>query len=261
MLFNSLVFIVFFFLVYGAYLLLLRFHRAQNLLLLIASYIFYGYWDWRFLSLLAISTLVDYFAGLAIQRAQNRKRRKVFLTLSLSANLTILGFFKYFDFFAVSFARLAGTFGFVVDDVTLKIILPVGLSFYTFQTMSYAIDVYRGKITATRNLLDFALFVAYFPQLVAGPIERASNLLPQIASPRKVTWMQIDVGVYLILWGFFKKVVIADNMALLANSIFNEYTKYTGLDLVIGVLAFSVQIYADFSGYSDIARGLAKLMG
>ena len=261
MLFNSFVFLAFLCLVYSVYLLLFRYHRAQNVLLLVASYVFYGYWDWRFLSLLGISTLVDYFAGLGLQSSQNDRNRKLLLGLSITANLSILAFFKYFNFFTESFAGLLSSFGFVVHEFPLKIILPVGISFYTFQTMSYAIDVYRRKISATSNLLDFALFVAFFPQLVAGPIERASSLLPQIASPRKLTWTHIDVGAYLILWGFFKKVVVADNMALVANRIFNHYPDYQGLDLFFGVLAFTVQIYADFSGYSDIARGISKLMG
>ncbi len=183
------------------------------------------------------------------------------MSLSIAANLSILGFFKYFDFFADSFARLLSTFGMEADWPTLNIVLPVGISFYTFQTLSYTIDVYRRKLDPTKSFLDFALFVAFFPQLVAGPIVRASHLLPQILRPRRITSPEIDAGLFLILWGYFKKVVIADNVGLIANQVFGDYGQYQGIDIVIGTLAFAVQIYCDFSGYTDIARGLCKLMG
>jgi len=261
MLFNSLVFVAFFIIVYVAYLSLRHHHRAQNRLLLIASYIFYGYWDWRFLSLIAVSTIIDYFVGQNLRRTESPGKRKKLLFISVFANLSLLGFFKYFNFFADSFAALLGMFGMEAGFVTLNIVLPVGISFYTFQTMSYTIDIYRRKLEPTRNFLDFALFVSFFPQLVAGPIERAVNLLPQIVSPRRITTGQINSGLFLIIWGYYKKVVIADNVGMIADRIFNGYTQYQGLDLLIGILAFTVQILCDFSGYSDIARGLARLMG
>ena len=261
MLFNSLVFLAFFIVVYAAYLLLNRHYKAQNRLLLVASYVFYGYWDWRFLSLIAISTVIDYGVGLILSRSESPRKRKWLLFLSVFANLGLLGFFKYFNFFADSFAGLLGMFGMDAGYVTLNIVLPVGISFYTFQTMSYTIDIYHRKIEPTRSFLDFALFVSFFPQLVAGPIERAVNLLPQVSHPRKIKKSQVNAGIFLILWGYFKKVVIADNMAVIAAQIFNGYTNYQGLDILIGILAFTVQIYCDFSGYSDIARGLAKIMG
>ncbi len=261
MLFNSYVFIGFFVVVYSLYLLLRGHHKAQNRLLLVASYVFYGYWDWRFLSLIAISTLIDYSVGLALHTTEASRRRKQLLLISVAANLTLLGFFKYFNFFADSVAGLLDLFGMHAGFVTLNIVLPVGISFYTFQTMSYTIDIYRRKLTPTRNLLDFALFVSFFPQLVAGPIERAVNLLPQITSRRRITSSQINAGLFLLVWGYYKKVVIADNVAKIADQIFNGYTQYHGLDLLIGTLAFTLQILCDFSGYSDIARGLAKLMG
>jgi D-alanyl-lipoteichoic acid acyltransferase DltB (MBOAT superfamily) len=261
MLFNSLIFVVFFFAVYTLYLVLHRHLRAQNRFLLLASYIFYGYWDWRFLSLIFISTLVDYYLGRTIYRTEKEVKRKRLLILSVLANLSLLGFFKYFNFFADSFSGVLDLFGMEAGFVTLNIVLPVGISFYTFQTMSYTIDIYRRKAQPTDSFLDFALFVSFFPQLVAGPIERAVNLLPQITAPRTFTVDQINSGIFLLLWGYFKKVVIADNVALIANQVFDGYTEYQGLDIVIGVLAFTVQIYCDFSGYSDIARGLARLMG
>jgi alginate O-acetyltransferase complex protein AlgI len=260
-LFNSFVFIGFFLLTYGAYLLLRQHHRAQNLLLLGASYVFYGYWDWRFLGLLALSTGVDFVVGRALFRSEDPRRRKLLLTVSVCTNLGILGFFKYYDFFAESLAAVMGLVGLHPDPFTLGILLPVGISFYTFQTMSYTIDIYRGKLQPVDSLTDFALFVAFFPQLVAGPIERAVNLLPQIARPRRIDRDGVGSALWLILWGYFKKVVIADRMALIVNPIFAQHGDYQGLELVVGLLAFTVQIYGDFSGYTDIARGLARLMG
>ena len=261
MIFNSYVFVLFFLIVYSAYLLLNKNYKIQNVLLLIASYIFYGYWDWRFLSLLAISTIVDFFIGQWLAQTQSTEKRKLFLILSLLSNLSILGFFKYFNFFAENAAIFFNILGLHTDIATLKIILPVGISFYTFQTMSYTIDIYRQRLKPTKNFLDFALFVAFFPQLVAGPIERAVTFLPQVSSPRKIKLEQVNAGIYLIIWGYFKKIVIADNIGLIANQVFNNYSQYHGLDILIGILAFTVQIYGDFSGYSDIARGISKLMG
>ena len=259
--FQSFVFIQFFVLFYVAYLLLLDRLRWQNLLLVAASYIFYGYWDWRFLSLLIFSTVVDFAIAQKIDQTVEQKQKKLWLGVSLFTNLSILGFFKYFNFFTASFSELLITIGIPVNDLTLKVILPVGISFYTFQTLSYTIDVYRGDLKPARNLVDFAVYVAFFPQLVAGPIERATSFLPQIMERRKIDLAQVNAGIFLILWGYFKKLVIADNVATVADPIFSNYGDYQGLDIILGVLAFTVQIYCDFSAYSDIARGLAKLMG
>jgi D-alanyl-lipoteichoic acid acyltransferase DltB (MBOAT superfamily) len=261
MLFNSTVFLGFFAGVYALYLLLARHHRAQNGLLLVASYVFYGWWDWRFLGLIALSTAVDYTVGLALERSASPVRRLRLVQLSIATNLGLLGVFKYFDFFADSLADLAAGLGLALHPVTLDVVLPVGISFYTFQTMSYSIDVYRGRIPAARSPLDFALFVAFFPQLVAGPIERARRLLPQISRPRRITADRVHDALFLLSWGYFKKVVVGDGAGRLADHIFGHYAVYDSLDLTLGVLAFSVQIYADFSGYSDIARGLARLLG
>lgn len=266
MLFNSLVFCLFFVATYSFYLALIRRRRAQNVLLLAASYVFYGWWDWRFLGLIALSTIVDYSIGLAMGRLDKSsaaacRRRKLLLTVSIVTNLGLLGCFKYFNFFAESAIDVLNTVGFTPDFVTLEVILPVGISFYTFQTLSYTIDVYRGRLQPTNSLLDFSLFVAFFPQLVAGPIERAANLLPQIAASRDITPERIWTGTYLILWGYFEKVVVADNVGKVANEVFNNYEKYQGIDIFIGVIAFALQIFGDFSGYSNIARGLARIMG
>lgn len=261
MLFNSEIFIAFFVFVYSSYLILGKSVRAQNILLLVASYAFYSYWDWRFLSLIIFSTLLDYKVGGWIHQSTNAKTRKALLSLSIGVNLSILGVFKYFNFFADNFAKILSAFGMAPDSITLDIILPLGISFYTFQSISYSFDIYRKRLKPVRNLIDFSLFVAFFPQLVAGPIERASHLLPQIARKRNITASAIDAGFFLILWGYFKKVVIADNVGLIADTVFNNYAQHDGLILVIGILAFTVQIYCDFSGYSDIARGLCKLMG
>ncbi len=261
MLFNSIEFALFFAAFYLLYLGLFRWRRLQNLLLLVASYVFYGWWDWRFLSLIAISTVVDFWVGRRLAGAADPVRRKRLVTLSVVVNLSILGFFKYYNFFVDSFREAAGSLGWEVDALTLGIVLPVGISFYTFQTLSYSVDVYRKKMPASESILDFAVFVAFFPQLVAGPIERAARFLPQIQKPRSLSAGQWEAGLYLVVWGLFKKVVLADNAALLANEIFNDHTQYEGLDLLVGALAFTLQIYGDFSGYSDIARGLAKWLG
>lgn len=259
--FQSFVFLQFFLLFYSSYLLLNKNFKAQNLLLLAASYIFYGYWDWRFLSLLVFSTIVDFLVSQEIERTENQAKRKFLLSCSLIYNLSILGFFKYFNFFASNFVDVLNYLGIPANELTLKVILPIGISFYTFQTLSYTIDVYRRNLKPTKSLLDFAVYVAFFPQLVAGPIERATNFLPQISSRRKINLAQVNAGIFLILWGYFKKLVIADNIALTANPIFDNYIDYQGLDIILGILAFTIQIYCDFSAYSDIARGLAKLMG
>ena len=259
MVFNSLHFVWFFVVVYGAYRVLP--HRAQNWLLLIASYYFYAAWDWRFLGLLVASTLVDFTCARALSRASAPGRRRALLVLSLGFNLTMLGFFKYFNFFADSLHGVFGALGWNVDFVTIRVLLPVGISFYTFVTMSYVIDVYRREIPATRDLLDFAVFVAFFPHLVAGPILRAANLLSQIDSPRHITRDQLRDGAWLIAWGYFQKVFVADNLAGLANSAFDPSGHQTGVNVLLGVYAFAFQIYGDFAGYSNIARGTSKLMG
>jgi len=261
MLFNSFVFIGFFAIVYSAYLLLQGRLRAQNLMLMVASFVFYGWWDWRFLILMVISSSVDYGAGLWLGRAQHPAARRAILIGSMSVNLGILGFFKYWNFFSASAARLLDAFGMQPDFITLNVVLPVGISFYTFQSMSYTIDVYRRDLKPVRNPIDYFLYVTYFTQLVAGPIERGTNLVAQVLSPRRISSDQVHAGLFLILLGYFKKVVVADNIGPIANTVFNDAGSFYGLDLAIGTLAFAVQIYGDFAGYSDIARGMAKLMG
>jgi D-alanyl-lipoteichoic acid acyltransferase DltB (MBOAT superfamily) len=257
--FNSLQFVWFFLLVYALYLVLP--HRGQNWLLLVASYYFYAAWDYRFVTLLAASTLVDFTCGLALARVASQARRRLILSLSIGFNLTLLGFFKYFNFFADNFQALMAAIGWRMDFVTLRVLLPVGISFYTFVTMSYVIDVYRREIEPTRNLRDFAVFVAYFPHLVAGPILRASRLLPQITGERHATAAQIREGLWLIAWGFFQKIFVADNLAPLASRVFAPGAHEAGINVLLGTYAFAFQIYGDFAGYSNIARGTSKLMG
>ncbi len=257
MLFNSWVFAIFFLAVFGLYVLLP--HRKQNLLILAASYLFYGWWDSRFTLLLLLSTVVDYNCALAIR--SKPERRRLFLFLSLATNLGILGFFKYFNFFVGSAERVFECFGMSADVFTLSIILPVGISFYTFQTLAYTIDVYRGQTEPTRDFVSFAVYVAYFPQLVAGPIERASHLLPLICKPRHLSWDRAYRAVLLIIVGYFKKVFIADGVAPLVDTCFDFPEAFGGVTLALGVFLFALQIYGDFSGYTDIARGVSGLMG
>ena len=259
MLFNTLTFAVFLVIVLGSYYALS--HRWQNRMLLVASYIFYGAWDWRFLSLLGASTVIDYFVALAVARATITRHRRAWLGLSLVANLGILGTFKYLGFFVDSLNRLLASAGWGPLSAPLQVILPVGISFYTFQTMSYVIDVYRRQQKPASNLLDFALYVAYFPQLVAGPIERARNLLPRICNPRTVTPQQIGTGLQLMLMGYVKKVAIADAIAPYVERIFADPAGQSSLQLLVGLYLFAIQIYGDFSGYSDIARGVSRLFG
>jgi len=230
-------------------------------MLLVASYIFYGSWDWRFLSLIFISTILDYFCGIKIHKSTELHIRKRFLFLSIFINLSILGFFKYFGFFTSSLADLFSLFGLLIQPYFLKVILPIGISFYTFQTMSYTIDIYRKQMQPTSNFLDFALFVAFFPQLVAGPIERARHLLPQILSPRKLSLDKFYEGCYLLFWGLFMKVFVADNLATIVNPIFAAGAPYSGTEVLLASYAFAFQILCDFAGYSTIARGLGKCMG
>lgn len=260
MTFNSWEFAVFFVIVYAIY-LLIRNYRWQNLFLLICGYYFYAAWDWRFLSLLVISTVVDYFVGIQLERHENPRIRKALITLSVGTQLTILGFFKYFNFFADNLHVLLNSMGIGWIGSRLDVILPVGISFYTFQTMSYTIDVYRRQFKAMHDFIDYSLFASFFPQLVAGPIERAKGLLPQIQRPRTLTLENFESGCWLIFWGLYKKVVIADNMAPLVDRVFDNSASATVLLSYLAVVAFAVQIYCDFSGYSDIARGTARLLG
>lgn len=262
MIFNSLEFAIFLPLVFLLYWFVFRNNlRAQNVLVLLASYVFYGWWDWRFLSLIAFSTLLDYFVGLRIQGEEREGRRKALLVLSMCLNLGFLGVFKYYNFFLDNFVAAFTFFGQPIQANSLNVILPVGISFYTFQTMSYTIDIYRRKMEAEKDFVAFAAFVAFFPQLVAGPIERASNLLPQFPVKRSFSYPKAVDGLRQILWGLFKKVVIADNCATIANQIFDGSEQYPGSVLLLGVLFFTFQIYGDFSGYSDIAIGTSRLFG
>jgi D-alanyl-lipoteichoic acid acyltransferase DltB (MBOAT superfamily) len=313
-LFNSFTFAVFFGLFYGLYWSLARKVRLQNLLILAGSYLFYGWWDERFLVLIIVSSVTDYLAGFGasagvvdrrqvykalaflwtasvlalasnlaesqwifawltgytallfitlalVHRQPELRRRRVFVACSVVINLTILGTFKYFNFFATEFTSLFGSLGIAVDPVALNIVLPVGISFYTFQTMSYTLDVYSGKMKSHNSMLDFAAYVAFFPQLVAGPIERARRLLPQFHVQRKFSWESLTSGFWLFAWGLYKKLVIADNLAPIANRIFADPLNHSSAELIAGLLAFTFQIYCDFSGYSDMARGIARTLG
>ncbi len=263
MLFNSIDYFIFLPIVFIAYWYVLKNNiRLQNLLILIASYTFYGWWDWRFLFLIIASTMVDYFVGLQIHKHQVQKKRKIWLWISVIFNVGLLGFFKYYNFFVDSWIQAAQLAGYTIKSTwTLKVILPVGISFYTFQTMSYSFDIYYKKLKPTKDLLSFATFVAFFPQLVAGPIERASNLLAQIQQKRTFKTNQFTEGAKLILWGLFKKMVVADSLAPIVDDIFANYATYPASTLILGVTLFSFQVYGDFSGYSDIAIGTAKLFG
>lgn len=259
MLFNSLMFFGFIIIVLLVYSRLRL--RGQNGFLLVASYVFYGYWDWRFTFLLFTSTVVDFWVGQRLHTAGNQKHRKLLLLVSIVVNLGILGFFKYFNFFIDSAASALATIGFEPHLPLLRLILPIGISFYTFKTLTYTIDIYRGKLKPTKNFIDYALFVSFFPQLLAGPIERASNLLPQISSPRHVTRENILTGLNLILLGYFKKIAIADTLAPIVGNIFDAPGGMSSGQLWTGVYAYTFQIYGDFSGYTDIARGISRILG
>ena len=265
--FNSLAFVVFLALVLPLYFGLGRAQRLreQNILLLVASYFFYGYWDWRFLGLLALSTVVDYAVGLALaqrmEQMQVRRGPRSLFLISLVVNLGLLAVFKYFDFFVGSAATLLQGLGFEANLPLLKIVVPVGISFYTFQTIAYTYSVYRGETPATRDFIAFAVYVAYFPQLVAGPIERARKLLPQIQQPRHITADKFRSGSLLVLQGLFKKIAIADAVAGYVDAVFADPTATSSTTLLLGVYMFALQIYGDFSGYTDIARGISRLMG
>ena len=264
MLFNSIEFLLFLPLVFFLY--WFAFKRkvtVQNVFLIFASYLFYGWWDWRFLLLIFLSTVVDFIVGQKIYQNLNDKRKaRYWLWVSMAVNIGMLGFFKYSNFFVESFIDMFSSLGYEIKSTwTLRVILPVGISFYTFQTMSYSFDIYYKKLTPTRNFIAFTAFVSFFPQLVAGPIERASNLLSQIIDKRSFKYDQAAGGIKLILWGLFKKMVIADSLAPIVDDIFVNYSTYPASALILGVCLFSFQVYGDFSGYSDIAIGTAKLFG
>lgn len=262
MLFNSLSFAIFFPVVFVLYWFVTnKSLKLQNILLLVASYFFYASWDYRFLFLLIFSTLLDFFTGIKMEQTEKPNLKKFWFVLSVVINLGFLGFFKYYNFFISSFADLISGFGYKPDVWTLKVILPVGISFYTFHGLSYVIDIYKGKIKAERNFVNYSVFVSFFPLLVAGPIERATHLLPQVKKTRHFDYVKAVDGLKQILWGLFKKIVIADTCAEYVNMIFNNSASFSGSTLVLGALFFTFQIYCDFSGYSDIALGTARLLG
>ena len=261
MLFNSIEFAVFLPIVFFLYWFVFnRNLKLQNFFVVVVSYVFYGWWDWRFLFLIAFTSFCSWYSGLLIERYKNEhKKAKMISILNIVLNLLILGVFKYYDFFVTSFANLF--LGGKTDGLLLKIILPVGISFYTFQALSYSIDVYRGKMEPTKDIIQFFAFVSFFPQLVAGPIERATNLLPQFDKPRRFDYDDAVDGMRQMLWGLFKKMVVADNCAFYVNQVFSDYSSYSGSTLLLAAVFFTFQIYCDFSGYSDIAIGVAKLFG
>ena len=262
MLFNSIDFAIFLPIVFILYWFLTNKNlKLQNLLIVVASYLFYGWWDYRFLLLILFSTIVDYSVGIGLLKQENKTKRKILLGTSILVNLGFLGFFKYYNFFLDNFITAFSFFGTEIKANSLNIILPVGISFYTFQTLSYSIDVYKRKLEPTKDFIAFSAFVSFFPQLVAGPIERARNLLPQFYKKRTFDYSKAVDGMRQILWGLFKKIVIADNCAVFADQIFNNSHDYSGSTLVLGAIFFAFQIYGDFSGYSDIAIGTARLFG
>ena len=262
MLFNSIDFAIFLPIVFLLYWFATNNNlKVQNLLILVASYLFYGWWDWRFLSLILFSTLIDYSIGLRLSKEENTSRRKILLWISIFLNLGFLVFFKYYNFFLDNFIIAFSFFGTQINSQGLNIILPVGISFYTFQTLSYTIDIYKRKLEPTKDFIAFTAFVCFFPQLVAGPIEKAINLLPQFYKKRTFKYDIAVDGLGQILWGLFKKIVIADNSAQIANEIFNNSVDYSGSTLFLGAIFFTFQIYGDFSGYSDIAIGTSRLFG
>jgi alginate O-acetyltransferase complex protein AlgI len=261
MLFNSLEFLLFLPIVFVLYWFIFNKKLLwQNMLLLLASYFFYGWWSWKFMGLLMLSTGLDYAYGFWVA-SPNRKKAKLFLWLSIINNLGILVVFKYYNFFILQFQQGFELLGFHTNPILLQVALPIGISFYTFHGMSYVFDIYRGYQKPVRNFVDYAVFVSFFPLLVAGPIERANHLLPQVRMPRTFDFFQASNGLNLIIWGFLKKVVIADNLAPAVNDIFEDYATTDSINLILGAVYFSFQIYGDFSGYSDIARGVAKLFG
>jgi len=262
LLFNSIDFAIFLPIVFLLYWFVFKNNtKHQNILLLLASYVFYGWWDYRFLSLIVISSVVDFIVGHHLDTTETKVKRKLLLLVSIAINLGFLGFFKYYNFFAENFIQSFSLFGYKPTIETLTIVLPVGISFYTFQTLSYSIDIYRKKMKSTKDVIAFFAFVSFFPQLVAGPIERACNLLPQFKQRKLFNYKFATDGIRQIIWGLFKKVVIADSCAVYVNDIFANYSNYSGSTLMMGGILFAFQIYADFSGYSDIAIGTARLFG
>ncbi|QOG03822.1 MBOAT family protein [Flavobacterium sp. MDT1-60] len=262
MFFNSLAFAIFLPIVFFLYWFVFNKTKStQNALLIVASYYFYSCWDWRFLFLLVFSTFLDYYTGIQIEKGKSDKSRKFWFWLSISINLGFLGIFKYYNFFAASFAELLNSVGVQASPILLNVILPVGISFYTFHGLSYVIDIYFKRIKAEYNFIDYSLFVSYFPLLVAGPIERATHLLPEIKVKREFDLEKAKEGIYQIVWGLVKKVVIADTCAMYANAIFDHYQSMNSFSLILGAIYFAFQIYGDFSGYSDIALGVSKLFG
>ncbi len=261
MLFNSIDFAIFFPLFFVIYWIVAKKLTLRNIFILLASYLFYGWWDWRFLSLIVISSLVDFAVGRQLYRTDNKRKRTMLLIVSLLVNLGFLAYFKYTNFFIDSFIKSFRLFGGTLESFSLNIILPVGISFYTFQTLSYTIDIYRGRLKPTNNWLAFFSFVAFFPQLVAGPIERASHLLPQFFKVHKFNYQALRSGLLLIGFGLFKKMVIADRLAIVVNEVYNNPEAYSGVNLIVATVFFAFQIYCDFSGYSDIAIGISRTIG
>lgn len=262
MFFNSIAFAIFLPIVFFLYWFVFnKTKSSQNALLIVASYYFYSCWDWRFLFLLVFSTFLDYYTGIQIEKGKSENSRKFWFWLSILVNLGFLGIFKYYNFFAVSFSQFLSSVGFKASPILLEVILPVGISFYTFHGLSYVIDIYYKRIKAEYNFVDYSLFVSYFPLLVAGPIERATHLLPQVKIKREFNFQRAKEGIYQIIWGLVKKVIIADTCATYANAIFDHYTSMNSFSLILGAIYFAFQIYGDFSGYSDIALGVSKLFG
>lgn len=261
MVFNSIQFAIFLVVVFGLYWMARKNLKLQNILLLVSSFVFYGWWDYRFLFLLCFSISLDFFTGLKIYDTEKPAMKKLWLLISLCINLGFLGLFKYYNFFASGFEHLLGTAGIHINAWTLNVILPVGISFYTFHGVSYILDIYNGKATPTRNFVNYSVFVSFFPLLVAGPIERATHLLPQVENPRKFDYSKAVDGMRQILWGLFKKIVIADNCASVVNLIYSPSGNFGGSTVLVGTFLFAFQVYCDFSGYSDIALGTARLFG
>lgn len=262
MLFNSIDFAIFLPIVFILYWFVTNKNlKLQNLLIVVSSFVFYGWWDWRFLFLMIGSASIDFVVGILLSKEEIQKKRKILLSSSIIANLGILAFFKYFNFFADNFVDAFTLLGTKINPVSIQIVLPVGISFYTFQALSYTIDVYRKKLEPTKSVIDYFAFISFFPQLVAGPIERATNLLPQFYKKRTFDYSNAVDGLRQILWGLFKKIVIADNCAYHVNTIFSNSADYNGSTLALGAILFAFQIYGDFSGYSDIAIGTSRLFG
>lgn len=261
MLFNSIEFLIFLPIVFALYWLSKKSLKLQNLLIVVVSYIFYGWWNYRFLFLIALTTACSFLSGLLVERCERQRAKKAITISNITLNLGILGVYKYYNFFTDSFQQILNSLGMHADWPVLNLVLPVGISFYTFQALSYTIDVYNKKIEPTHDVVSFFAFISFFPQLVAGPIERATNLLPQFRKARTFDYSKAVDGCRQMLWGFFKKMVVADNAAFFVQKIFDVPESYHGLTLLVGAVLFSIQIYCDFSGYSDIAIGCARLFG